>query len=121
MYDDDQRDDIAILIARLRRIGSDRHVAAGTSRPKLTAARPRPVPDPAPASAQWGLAELLPTAELVVSELVTNAVRYAQSKISLRLVLEGGLFCEVLDDSAAAPRLRQAADDSTSAAAACRS
>ena len=50
-------------------------------------------------------------AELVVSELVTNAVRYAQSKISLRLVLEGGLFCEVLDDSAAAPRLRQAAED----------
>ena len=42
---------------------------------------------------------------------MTNAVRYAQSKISLRLVLEGGLFCEVLDDSAAAPRLRQADED----------
>ena len=38
-------------------------------------------------------------------------MRYAQSKISLRLVLEGGLFCEVVDDSAALPRLRQAADD----------
>ena len=57
------------------------------------------------------LAELIPAAELVVSELVTNAVRYAQSKISLRLVLEGGLFIEILDDSAALPRLRQAADD----------
>jgi serine phosphatase RsbU (regulator of sigma subunit)/anti-sigma regulatory factor (Ser/Thr protein kinase) len=109
VYDDHQRDDIAILIARLSRIGTDRHVSWNLT-PKLTAARRarslirRPL-------RQWGLAELIPAAELVVSELVTNAVRYAQSKISLRLVLEGGLFCEVLDDSAAAPRLRQAADD----------
>jgi serine phosphatase RsbU (regulator of sigma subunit)/anti-sigma regulatory factor (Ser/Thr protein kinase) len=109
VYDDHQRDDIAILMARLRRIASDRHVGWNLA-PKLTAARRgrslirRPL-------RQWGLAELIPTAELVVSELVTNAVRYAQSKISLRLVLEGALFCEILDDSAALPRLRQAADD----------
>jgi anti-sigma regulatory factor (Ser/Thr protein kinase) len=109
VYDDHQRDDIAILIARLRRIGPDRHVSWNLT-PKLTAARRarslirRPL-------RQWGLAELIPATELVVSELVTNAVRYAQSKISLRLVLEGALFCEILDDSAALPRLRQAADD----------
>ena len=109
VYDDHQRDDIAILMTRLRRIGSDRHVSWNLL-PKLTAARRarslirRPL-------RQWGLTELIPAAELVVSELVTNAVRYTQSKISLRLVLEGGLFCEVLDDSAAPPRLRQAADD----------
>src|SRR6266702_7421143 len=109
VYDDHQRDDIAILIARLRRIGPDRHVSWNLA-PKLTAARrarsliKRPL-------RQWGLTELVPVTELVVSELVTNAVRYAQSKISLRLVLEGGLFCEILDDSAAVPRLRQAADD----------
>jgi anti-sigma regulatory factor (Ser/Thr protein kinase) len=109
VYDDHQRDDIAILITRLSRIGSDRHVSWNLT-PKLTAARRarglirRPL-------RQWGLAELIPAAELVVSELVTNAVRYAQSKISLRLVLEGGLFCEVLDDSAAPPRLREAGQD----------
>jgi serine phosphatase RsbU (regulator of sigma subunit)/anti-sigma regulatory factor (Ser/Thr protein kinase) len=109
VYDDHQRDDIAILMVRLRRIGFDRHVAWSLA-PKLTAARRgrslirRPL-------RQWGLAELIPAAELVVSELVTNAVRYAQSKISLRLVLEGALFCEILDDSAALPRLRQAAED----------
>jgi anti-sigma regulatory factor (Ser/Thr protein kinase) len=78
--------------------------------PKLTAARRARTLIRRPLR-QWGLAELIPTAELVVSELVTNAVRYAQSRISLRLVLEGALFCEVLDDSAALPRLRQAADD----------
>ncbi len=109
VYDDHQRDDIAILMVRLSRIGSDRHVSWNLT-PKLTAARRarslirRPL-------REWGLADLIPAAELVVSELVTNAVRYAQSKISLRLVLEGGLFCEVLDDSAAPPRLRQAAED----------
>jgi len=109
VYDDHQRDDIAILMARLRRIGTDRHVSWNLA-PKLTAARRarslvrRPL-------RQWGLEEVIPTAELVVSELVTNAVRYAQSKISLRLVLEGGLFCEILDDSAALPRFRQASED----------
>src|SRR6266581_6973424 len=36
----------------------------------------------------------------------TIAVRYAQGTIGLRLVLEGGLVCEVLDNSAALPRLR---------------
>src|SRR5262249_10894603 len=108
VYDDHQRDDIAILIARLRRIGADRH-ASWNLAPKLTAARRarslirRPL-------REWGLTELTPLAELVVSELVTNAVRYAQSKISLRLVLEGGLFGGVIDDSAARRRLRQAAE-----------
>jgi anti-sigma regulatory factor (Ser/Thr protein kinase) len=108
-FDEHQHDDIAILLTRLRRIGPDRHVTWNLA-PKLTAARrarsliKRPL-------RQWGLADLTPAAELVVSELVTNAVRYAQSKITLRLVLEGGLFCEVLDDSAALPRLRQAEED----------
>src|SRR5579859_74998 len=108
VYDDHQRDDIAILIARLRRIGADRHVSWNLA-PKLTAARRARTLIRRPLK-QWGLSELTPLAELVVSELVTNAVRYAQSKISLRLVLEGGLFCEVVDDSAALPRLRQAGD-----------
>lgn len=109
VYDDRQRDDIAVLIARLRRISPDRH-ATWNLAPKLTAASRarglirRPL-------RRWGLAELIPATELVVSELVTNAVRYARSKIVLRLVLEGGLVCEVLDESFAAPRLRHAADD----------
>ena len=45
---------------------------------------------------------------LLEGGLVTNAVRYAPGTIGLRLVLEGGLVCEVLDNSAALPRLRQA-------------
>jgi serine phosphatase RsbU (regulator of sigma subunit)/anti-sigma regulatory factor (Ser/Thr protein kinase) len=109
LFDDPRRDDIALLIARLRRTSQERYCSWNLA-PKLTAARRARTLIRRPLR-QWGLTELLPVAELVVSELVTNAVRYAQSKIGLRLVLEGGLFCEVLDDSAALPRLRQAGED----------
>jgi len=104
VYADDQRDDIAVLMARLRRLPPDRYVSWRLA-PKPTAARRarRLVGTPL---RRWGLRELIPTTQLLVSELVTNAVRYAQGTITLRLVLEGGLVCEVFDDSAALPRLR---------------
>src|SRR5258706_15992985 len=63
VYDDHQRDDIAILMARLRRISSDRHVEWNLA-PKLTAARRGPSLTPRPFR-QWGLGGLIPAAELV--------------------------------------------------------
>jgi serine phosphatase RsbU (regulator of sigma subunit)/anti-sigma regulatory factor (Ser/Thr protein kinase) len=108
VYADQQRDDIALLIARLRRIPEDNYVnwklpAELTSAHRARSLIRRPLK-------RWGLVELIPSAELLVSELVTNAVRYAQGQIGLRLVLEGGLVIEVLDDSAALPRLRHPDD-----------
>ncbi len=108
VYADEHRDDIALLVARLRRIPKDHYVtwtlpAELTSAGRARSLIRRPL-------RKWGLTELQPTAELLVSELVTNAVRYAQGKIGLRLVLEGGLVCEVVDESAALPRLRHADD-----------
>jgi hypothetical protein len=35
---------------------------------------------------RWGLADLIPTTELLVSELVTNAMRYSRGEVTLRLV-----------------------------------
>jgi len=108
VYADEHRDDIALLVARLRRIPGD-HVVSWTLPSELTSASRarslirRPLK-------RWGITELVPTAELLASELVTNAVRYAQGKIGLRLVLEHGLVIEVLDDSAALPRLRHPDD-----------
>jgi serine phosphatase RsbU (regulator of sigma subunit)/anti-sigma regulatory factor (Ser/Thr protein kinase) len=108
VYADEHRDDIALLVARLRRIPAD-HIVSWTLPAELTSAKKarslirRPLK-------RWELTELVPVAELLVSELVTNAVRYAQGKIGLRLVLEGGLVIEVLDDSAALPRLRHPDD-----------
>lgn len=60
---------------------------------------------------QWGFAQLSESTELVVSELVTNALRYAGGPIRLRLICDRTLTCEVTDDNNTAPRLRRAHDD----------
>ncbi|GAA3309457.1 hypothetical protein GCM10020295_74160 [Streptomyces cinereospinus] len=46
---------------------------------------------------------------MIVSELVTNAVRYAGGPVGLRLIHDMFLFCEVTDPSNTQPRLRRAA------------
>ncbi|MFD0150430.1 SpoIIE family protein phosphatase [Streptomyces sp. NPDC055721] len=49
------------------------------------------------------------TATLLVSELVTNAIRYGAAPITLRLITDStGLICEVSDAGQAAPHLRHA-------------
>ncbi|MGC9539071.1 SpoIIE family protein phosphatase [Streptomyces sp. UG1] len=57
---------------------------------------------------EWGLQELAFTTELIVSELVTNAYRYAGGPVLLRLIRDGHLICEVSDSSSTSPHLRQA-------------
>jgi serine phosphatase RsbU (regulator of sigma subunit) len=109
VYADHQRDDIAVLLARLSRLAPDQHVTWKLTAELTSARRARMLVRRR--LKRWGLDELIPTAELLASELVTNAVRYAQGSIALRLVREGGLVCEVHDDSAALPRLRHASDD----------
>jgi two-component sensor histidine kinase len=51
------------------------------------------------------------TTQLLASELVTNAIRYAEGPVTLRLIKERTLVCEVIDNSSALPRLRHAARD----------
>jgi serine phosphatase RsbU (regulator of sigma subunit) len=109
VFADYQRDDIALLIARLQRIPSDCHVTWTLGRELTSAGQARSLIR-APLE-RWGLSELLPVTELLVSELVTNALRYSPGEVTLRLVLEGGLVCEVRDNSAALPRLRHAGRD----------
>jgi serine phosphatase RsbU (regulator of sigma subunit) len=108
-YADQQRDDIAILIARLGRIDG-RQLAAWVLPGELTS------PGEARALAsepltRWGLTGLLATTQLLVSELVTNAIRYTRGPVTLRLILERTLTCEIADTSAALPRMRFAAGD----------
>nr|WP_248001283.1 ATP-binding SpoIIE family protein phosphatase [Streptomyces sp. RPA4-5] len=57
---------------------------------------------------RWGLGSMLDAAELMVSEVVTNAVRYASRPIALRLLRTDVLRCEVGDDSPQVPRMRRA-------------
>ncbi|MFH0245838.1 SpoIIE family protein phosphatase [Streptomyces sp. HK10] len=57
---------------------------------------------------RWELTDLMDSVELLVSEVVTNAVRYAERPITLRLLRTDMLRCEVGDDVPQLPRLRQA-------------
>ncbi|MDP9418253.1 MAG: ATP-binding protein [Actinomycetota bacterium] len=67
---------------------------------------------------EWGIdaAETLDVAELVISELVTNAIRHAGSAGALLLHLEmsGGLLIAVADGSAIEPIAQELNDSSES-------
>ncbi|MGW4518844.1 SpoIIE family protein phosphatase [Streptomyces sp. NPDC004393] len=59
--------------------------------------------------AHWGVdEETAYTTEMIVSELVTNAVRYGTPPLRLRLIKDRTLTCEVHDANSLAPRLRHA-------------
>lgn len=58
---------------------------------------------------EWGLEDIGFTTELILSELVTNAIRYGAPPVTVRLVHDRFLICEVSDGSSTAPRLRRAA------------
>ncbi|MFF4401072.1 ATP-binding protein [Streptomyces sp. NPDC001480] len=55
---------------------------------------------------RWGLTDLAPTAELLVSELVANALRHADGPLSLTLEWVSDVRCLVSDGSSAPPRPR---------------
>lgn len=57
---------------------------------------------------RWGLAEAAFTTELVVTELLTNAIRHATGPVRLRLIVDDTLICEVSDTSATSPHMRRA-------------
>ncbi|MFF0696570.1 SpoIIE family protein phosphatase [Streptomyces tendae] len=102
-----ERDDVALLLARTRAIpdgdtaswefAADLAVVA-TARRAVTRQL-----------AVWGLDELCFTTELIVSELVTNAIRYGGGgPFGLRMIRGDVLVCEVNDSSSTQPRLRRA-------------
>jgi PAS domain S-box-containing protein len=99
-----QRDDIALLLARTRVLDADHVVSWDVPVDPAAVADVR-----ARATRQveaWGFTELAMTTELIVSELVTNAIRHAASPVRLRLLRDSRLACEVADGSSTAPRLR---------------
>ncbi|MFJ3669329.1 SpoIIE family protein phosphatase [Streptomyces sp. NPDC090106] len=100
-------DDVALLLARTRGLPSSQvatwHIPAD---PALVAPIRKQVVEQLE---NWALLEASFTAELVVSELVTNAIRYGAHPIRLRLIHdEATLICEVSDTSHTAPHLRRA-------------
>ncbi|WP_432066235.1 ATP-binding SpoIIE family protein phosphatase [Streptomyces sp. C10-9-1] len=99
-------DDVALLLARPRALSSG-HVAVWDFPPD-PAAVSRARSCAAERLAGWQLSELTFTTELVVSELVTNAIRYGAAPIQLRLILSSALTCEVSDSSSTGPHMRRA-------------
>ncbi|MEU1267848.1 SpoIIE family protein phosphatase [Streptomyces sp. NPDC005799] len=97
-------DDVALLMAHTRLLGADQVADWDLpGDPAIVAAARK---EAARQLAEWGLDDLVFTTELVVSELVTNAIRHAEGPIRLRLIRERALICEVSDGGATAPHLR---------------
>ncbi|GAA3833078.1 SpoIIE family protein phosphatase [Streptomyces chiangmaiensis] len=97
-------DDATLLLARTRSLGPDRTASwefpahpAVVGRARALATR---------RLAEWGLGHLAESTELIVSELVTNAVRHGAGPIRLRLMRHQFLTCEVYDTGCRSPRLR---------------
>jgi serine phosphatase RsbU (regulator of sigma subunit)/PAS domain-containing protein/anti-sigma regulatory factor (Ser/Thr protein kinase) len=102
-------DDVALLVARTRMLDPG-HVLDGDF-PAQPEAVAKARDCAARQVAEWGLDHLSFSTELVVSELVTNAIRHASGPITLRLILNDGLICEVSDGSSTFPRPRRARPD----------
>ncbi len=101
------KDDVALLIARTRALPSGRIADWDVPPDPAAVARIR---DAASAKLdEWGLGELAFSMELVLSELVTNALRYGSEPIHVRLIHDRTLICEVSDGSSTSPHLRYAA------------
>ncbi|CAL9530850.1 hypothetical protein SUDANB120_04038 [Streptomyces sp. enrichment culture] len=101
-------DDIALLMARVQGLPVDAVGDWHLPRDARSVGRAREL-----ARAKlpaWGLEGLLDTTELLVSELVTNALRYGEGDIRLRLLLDRTLVCEVWDANLVQPRRRRARD-----------
>ncbi|MFJ2632563.1 SpoIIE family protein phosphatase [Streptomyces sp. NPDC087422] len=110
LHSEDRRDDVALLVARFEGI-APRDVAEWTLR--LDHAEVATARDLTRRQlAAWGLERLSDTTELLVSELVTNAIRAASYEVELRLMRVGKLLVEVSDDNHNLPQLQRAdADD----------
>jgi serine phosphatase RsbU (regulator of sigma subunit) len=103
---DSRADDVALMLARTRALSSEQIATWDIP------------PDPEHVGCirslttdqleAWQLEEASFVTELVVSELVTNAIRYGTPPIQLRLIRDTSLICEVSDGSNTAPHMRRA-------------
>ncbi|WP_189262730.1 SpoIIE family protein phosphatase [Streptomyces fuscichromogenes] len=99
-------DDAALLLVRTRMLDAGRVAAWGVAADPAAVARVRA--ESVRKLVSWGLDEAAFVTELVVSELVTNAIRYGGSPIQLRLIYDQALTCEVSDANSTAPHMRRA-------------
>ncbi|MFE7278063.1 SpoIIE family protein phosphatase [Streptomyces sp. NPDC057623] len=102
-------DDVALLVARTRAL--DASQVATWDVPSDPSAVAQTRKDALAQLDSWDLEDAAFVTELVVSELVTNAIRHAEPPIQLRLIHlthDNSLICEVSDGGNTAPHLRRA-------------
>ncbi|MDI5964304.1 SpoIIE family protein phosphatase [Streptantibioticus silvisoli] len=106
---EERTDDVALLVARFdgidRRDVAEWRLDISDAEVRVARAHTRRQ------LAEWGLEQLTDLAELLVSELVTNALRVASQEVTLRLMRVGALLVEVSDDDHNLPQLRRADQD----------
>ncbi|WP_160159698.1 SpoIIE family protein phosphatase [Streptomyces sp. 3213.3] len=106
LRDDPRHEDQALLLAHVERIPPARTAFWQLPADPTLVARARElVTDQL---AEWDLDDMAFSTELIVSELVTNAIRYARGPVGVRLVNDHRLVCEVSDPSQSQPYLRRA-------------
>jgi serine phosphatase RsbU (regulator of sigma subunit)/anti-sigma regulatory factor (Ser/Thr protein kinase) len=105
MRADHPADDAALMVIRTRALPASSVAAWDIAADPAMVARAREL-----AAGQlrtWGLTAAQDTTELVVSELVTNAIWHGAPPIQLRLIRDHTLICEVTDASSTAPHLKR--------------
>ncbi|MGY4998126.1 SpoIIE family protein phosphatase [Streptomyces sp. 900105245] len=97
-------DDVTLLLARTRALEPAR--VASWELPNEPAAVPTARHLVSRQLREWGLERLITKVELIVSELVTNAVHHGDGSTRLRLIQHQVLTCEVSDTHTGRPRPR---------------
>ncbi|WP_200301505.1 SpoIIE family protein phosphatase [Streptomyces adelaidensis] len=103
---DTPADDVALLLARTRALDAEQVAVWNLSDDPALVSNARKLATEQ--LVRWGLDDAVFVTELVVSELVTNAIRYGGAPIQLRLIRDRTLICEVSDASSTSPHLRRA-------------
>ncbi|WP_323874499.1 ATP-binding SpoIIE family protein phosphatase [Streptomyces sp. 3212.3] len=96
-------DDATLLLARTRSLGPSRTVSWEFAADPAVVGHARALTTRQ--LARWQLEHLADSTELIVSELITNAIRHGSGPVRLRLIRHRFLTCEVYDTSCSSPRL----------------
>ncbi|MFE6867471.1 SpoIIE family protein phosphatase [Kitasatospora sp. NPDC057692] len=106
LHSDDRKDDVALLVARFDGVAPSEVATWDLTVDQREVGRARALVREQLAA--WHLESLSDTAVLLVSELVTNAVRVARDRVQLQLIRVDKLLVEVSDDSHNLPSLEPA-------------
>ncbi|MEU1600100.1 SpoIIE family protein phosphatase [Streptomyces sp. NPDC005708] len=104
--DQAQCDDVTLLLVRTRSLSPSQVVSWALPGERSAVRSARNLA--ARQLTEWGLEGLEDATKLIVSELVTNAIRHGTGQIELRLIRHQVLTCEVSDAGPCPPRPRRA-------------